>query len=217
MSFPRVVTVFGWFVVVVVVVVAAGEVAALWVLIFVLNARYLSLLPGCVADCQYGLRSLGTQIYFGHYFRFRHRCFRVHPREPRLCSRKLMLNDTWHSWGDPWLMLRVLMRTGPVIRYWIFVKWLYSNRRMFDIRKSSSKITCCCVYDDEIVIESKNNPSNCSKLEWTERTNFLKIVNWTSRGFQIKFIHSEEATEWRFRKMLWPSQNIWILHTQRGS
>ena len=130
MSFPRVVTVFGWFVVVVVVVVAAaGEVAALWVLIFVLNARYLSLLPGCVADCQYGLRSLGTQIYFGHYFRFRHRCFRVHPREPRLCSRMLMLNDTWHSWGDPLLMLRVLMRTGPVMRYLIFVKQLYSNNR----------------------------------------------------------------------------------------
>jgi hypothetical protein len=115
MSFPRVVTVSGWFVVVVVVV--AGEVAALWVLIFFLNARYLSLLlPGCVADCQYGLRSLETQIYFGHYFRFRHRRFRVHPREPRLCSRMLMLYDTWHSWGDPLLMLRVLMRTGPVIK-----------------------------------------------------------------------------------------------------
>ena len=114
MSFPRVVTVSGWFVVV--VVVAAGEVAALWVLIFFLNARYLSLLPGCVADCRYGLRSLGTQIYFGHYFRFHHRCFRVHPRELRLCSRMLMLYDTWYSWGDPLLMLRVLMRTGPVIK-----------------------------------------------------------------------------------------------------
>ena len=142
MSFPRVVTVSGWFVVVVVV---AGEVAALWALIFFLNARYLSLLPGCVADCRYGLRSLGTQIYFGHYFRFHHRCFRVHPREPRLCSRMLMLYDTWYSWGDPLLMLRALMRTGPVIRYWIFVKQLYFNRRMFNFRKSLSKITCCCV------------------------------------------------------------------------
>ena len=116
MSFPRVVTVSGWFVVV--VVVAGEKVAALWVLIFFLNARYLSrLLPGCVADCRYGLRSLGTQICFGHYyFRFRHCRFRVHPREPRLCSRMLMLYDTWHSWGDPLLMLRVLMRTGPVIK-----------------------------------------------------------------------------------------------------
>ena len=116
MSFPRVVTVSGWFVVVVAVVVV--EVAALWVLIFFLNARYLSLLlPGCVADCQYGLRSLETQIYFGHYFRFRHRRFRVHPREPRLCYRMLMCYDTWHSWDDPLLMLWVLMRTGPVIRF----------------------------------------------------------------------------------------------------
>ena len=134
MSFPRVVTVSGWFV----VVVVAGEVAALWVLIFFLNAHYLSLPPGCVADCRYGLRSLETQIYFGHYFRFRHRCFRVHPREPRLCSQMLMLNGTWHSWGDPLLMLRVLMRTGPVIRYWIFVKQLYSNRR----RNHSTFLQC---------------------------------------------------------------------------
>ena len=115
MSFPRVVTVSGWFVV---VVVAACEVAALTVLIFFWNARYLSLLlPGCVADCRYGLRSLGTQICFGHYyFRYPHCRFRVHPQEPRLCSRMLMLYDTWYSWGVPLLMLRVLMRTGPVIK-----------------------------------------------------------------------------------------------------
>ena len=30
----------------------------------------------------------------------------------------------------------------------------------------------------------------------------------------IKFIYSEKATKvrWRFRKILWPSQNIWTLH-----
>ena len=141
MSFPRVVTVSGWFVVVVAVVVV--EVAALWVLIFFLNARYLSLLlPGCVADCQYGLRSLETQIYFEHYFRFRHRRFRVHPREPRLCYRMLMCYGTWHSWDDLLLMLKVLMRTGPVKRDCIFVKQLqnaYSTMiHLLGIQRSSS-------------------------------------------------------------------------------